>query len=44
MRKFLQTIGDVTWRELVKEAKSRDMSVQTLIRYHIIPKWYESKK
>ena len=44
MRKFLQTVGDVTWRELVREAKSRDMSVQALIRYHIIPAWDKSKK
>ena len=40
----MQTIGDKTWRELVKEAQSCDMSVQALIRYHIIPQWQKSKK
>jgi len=40
----MQTVGDMTWKELVKESKARDMSVQALIRYHIIPQWQKSKK
>ncbi len=44
MRKFMQTIGDQTWKDLVKEAQDLDMSVQALIRYHIVPDWLKSKK
>ena len=44
MRKFMQTIGDQTWKDLVKEAQTRDMSVQALIRYPIVPDWLKSKK
>ncbi len=40
----MQTIGDQTWKDLVKEAQDRDMSVQALIRYHIIPHWQKTKK
>jgi len=43
MRKFMQTVGDKTWRELVKESKSRDISVQELLRVEIIPNWIKSK-
>jgi hypothetical protein len=39
MRKFLQTVGDNTWKDLVREAKARDISVQELIRAIIIPEW-----
>ena len=44
MRKFMQTVGDSTWRALVREAKSRDVSVQELIRVEIIPLWLKSRK
>ena len=44
MRKFLQTVGDQTWKDLVKEAKSRDISIQSLIRVEIIPFWLKEKK
>ena len=44
MRKFTQAVGDITWKELVKEAKSLDISVQELIRVKIIPFWLKTKK
>jgi len=43
MRKFLQSVGDKTWKELITEAKVRDVSVQELIRSIIIPHWLKTK-
>jgi len=43
-RKFLQSIGMTTWRELRKEAQSRDVSIQELIRVEIIPLWLKSRQ
>jgi hypothetical protein len=43
MRKFMQSVGEKTWKELIVEAKSLDISVQELIRGHIIPNWYKAK-
>ena len=44
MRKFMQSVGDSMWRELVLESKKRDVSVQELIRVEIIPMWMESRE
>jgi len=44
MRKFTQSLGDRTWKELVIEAKKLDISVQELIRTHIVPEWYKAKQ
>ena len=44
MRKFMQTVGDKVWRELRKEAQTRDVSIQALIRVDIIPFWLKSRK
>ncbi|WP_179361676.1 hypothetical protein [Nitrosopumilus cobalaminigenes] len=44
MRKFMQSVGDKTWKELVKEAKDRDISIQELIRVEIIPMWLKSRE
>lgn len=44
MRKFMQTVGIATWRALRKEAQSRDVSIQQLIRVEIIPLWLKSRK
>ncbi len=38
------TIDYETFLELVKQAKAKRMSVQSFIRYHVIPEWKESKK
>ena len=43
MRKFMQTVGDKTWKELVKEAKIRDIRVQELLRVEIIPAWFKAQ-
>jgi len=40
----MQSVGDKTWKELVKEAKSRDISIQELIRVEIIPMWLKTKE
>ena len=44
IRRFMQTVGFSTWRELVKEARARECSVQELIRIEIIPVWLKSRK
>ena len=44
MRKFMQSVGDKTWKELIKEAKIRDISVQELLRVEIIPMWMKARK
>jgi len=44
MRKFMQSVGDRTWQDLVQEAKTRDISIQELIRVEIIPSWFKDKK
>lgn len=44
MRRFLQTVGDDTWKILVKEAKTRDVSVQNLMKVEIIPMWLKARE
>ena len=44
MRKFMQSVNQKTWRELRKEAQSRDVSIQELVRVEIIPLWLKSRK
>ena len=44
VRKFMQTVGMKTWQELRKEAQTRDVSIQQLIRVEIIPLWLKSQK
>lgn len=43
MRKFMQSVGDKTWKDLIAECKALDISVQELIRGHIIPAWFKNK-
>ena len=50
MAKLMLSLGDQTYHVLAMEAKSRDVTVQQLIRALIVPEWvrqnvpYESSK
>lgn len=44
MRKFMQSVGVKTWKQLVQEAKSRDISIQELIRVEILPAWLKVRE
>ncbi len=37
--KFMQTLDDTIYRELVKIAKKRGITIQELIRAVIVPEW-----
>ena len=39
LRKFMQTLNDNTYRELVERAQKRGISVQELFRAVIFPDW-----
>lgn len=39
MAKFIFSLGDANFRVLVAEAKTRDITIQELIRAVIIPDW-----
>lgn len=39
MAKFIMSIGDESFKHLESEAKSRDVSVQQLLRAVIVPDW-----
>jgi hypothetical protein len=42
MPKFMQSLGPESFQRLAIEAKTRDVTVQSLIRTVIVPEWLKS--
>jgi len=42
MPKFMQSLGADTYERLLAEAKTRDVTVQSLIRTVIVPDWLKA--